>query len=502
MVFAISAGFFVAGWIIAATARLRPLSRGYPADPSSLFHLASSVVFLAMALATRRGVLPAAVLQTIDAAGTVLGCWLFLLMAANMPTALRPDLMAVLVLLATLLYRAALVPSDVARTVRISVLAVAPVPFATYAAYAREPSAVASPGVFTVYAALWSAIDVLLPAATSRVIYGLRQTVKEARRLGQYTLVEKIGEGGMGVVYRARHALLRRPTAIKLLPPERAGQIDLARFEREVQLTSLLTSPHTVSIYDYGHTPDGIFYYAMEYLDGIDLEKLVCRDGPLTPDRVVHILEQVCGALEEAHRAGLIHRDIKPANILLCERGGVPDFAKVVDFGLVKSVKGASDGVTVENTVPGTPHYMSPEALTTPDSIDGRSDLYALGAVAYFLLTGQVVFGGSAMQVFGHQLRSRPVPPSKRLGRRLPAKLEALVLAALAKEPDERPESARAFRDALLACDDVPSWDERRAAAWWRDRGAALRRARPEESEKSAPRTLVVDLAAKGDAVL
>ena len=186
--------------------------------------------------------------------------------------------------------------------------------------------------------------------------------MREARRLGPYTLVEKIGEGGMGAVYRASHALLRRPTAIKILPPQRAGEMDLARFEREVQMTSQLTSPHTVSVYDYGRTPDGLFYYAMEFLDGIDLEELVRRDGPMPPGRVVHVLRQVCEALGEAHRAGLIHRDVKPANILLCERGGRFDVAKVVDFGLVKSVSGSDPGVTLENTVPGTPHYMAPES--------------------------------------------------------------------------------------------------------------------------------------------
>ena len=190
----------------------------------------------------------------------------------------------------------------------------------------------------------------------------------------------------------------------------------------------------------------------------------------------MHVLAQVCRALEEAHGVGLIHRDIKPANILLCERGGTPDLAKVVDFGLVKSVMASgAAGVTLENVAVGTPHYMAPEAISSPDRMDARSDLYAVGAVAYFLLTGKVVFEGpTAIDVFTQHLRSVPVAPSVRLGRPIPAGLENVVLAALAKEPDRRPESARALREALLACADVPAWKEAEAAAWWQRAGTQV----------------------------
>ncbi|MFY9551954.1 MAG: serine/threonine-protein kinase, partial [Thermoanaerobaculia bacterium] len=437
VIFLLSASFFLAGWVIAYLWAPETLHRGLPLATSHLFQLAVMIVFLTMWLATRAGPLSGPGPRVIDGVGVVVASYAVIGNCFSVPTVQRPDLRAVLSLFGLLLYRAAIVPSEPRRTAWIGTLATAPVPVMTYVVYARGDTRAPPPVAYTAYAALFCVFAILLSTKISKVIYGLRQTVREARRLGPYTLVEKIGEGGMGAVYRARHALLRRPTAIKILPPERAGQIDLARFEREVQMTSQLTSPHTVSIYDNGRTPDGLFYYAMEYLDGIDLEELVRRDGPMPPGRVVAVLRQVCEALGEAHRVGLIHRDVKPANILLCERGGKPDVAKVVDFGLVKSVSGSEAGVTLENTVPGTPHYMPPEALRTPDQIDARSDLYALGATAYFLLTGAPVFDGPPTEVFAQHLKDGPVPPSKRSGGAIPPTLEALVLAALAKNPED-----------------------------------------------------------------
>ena len=479
--------FFLAGWLVAVRWAPQTLSSGLPLTPAYLFELGSITVYLLMWLATRGGPLPGSVLRTLDGVGVCLAMWGIIALCANNPIVLRPDLLAVIGLMGALLYRAALIPSEPRRTAWISGIAVAPLPFMTYTIYTRQPQGAAPAVAYAVYSLLFAGLTVVLTTVVSKIIYGLRQTIREARRLGPYTLVEKIGEGGMGAVYRASHALLRRPTAIKVLPPERAGQIDLARFEREVQMTSQLTSSHTVSIYDYGRTPDGLFYYAMEYLDGIDLEDLVRRDGPMPPARVVAVLRQVCEALEEAHRVGLIHRDIKPANILLCERGGKPDVAKVVDFGLVKSVAGAESGVTLENTVPGTPHYMSPESLRSSEAIDARSDLYALGATAYFLLTGSPVFDGPLVDIFAKHLKEPPVPPSTRSGRAIPASLESLVLAALAKAPDDRPESARAFDEALAACRDVPAWTSADAAAWWKERGARIRAARHGTAEEIRP---------------
>jgi serine/threonine-protein kinase len=234
---------------------------------------------------------------------------------------------------------------------------------------------------------------VAVATAGSGVIYGLRREVRRALRLGQYTLEEKLGEGGMGVVYRARHALLRRPTAVKLLKGDRLGEASLRRFEREVQLTASLSHPNTVSVYDFGRTPEGVVYYAMEYLEGLSLEQLVAEAGAQPPGRVVHVLRQVLGALAEAHGVGLVHRDVKPGNVILCERGGLSDVAKVVDFGLVKDLD-AADALSHEGMLVGTPLYLAPEAIRSPNA-DPRSDLYSLGAVAYVLLTGNHVFDGA-----------------------------------------------------------------------------------------------------------
>jgi len=486
--FVITAIFFVAGWAVAVLWTPDLLQNRLPA--SFLLHLGSAAALLAMWLATRGGPLPAGVLLLVEGGGLVIASWAMTGNAFTIPVILRPDLVAIVSLFGLLLYRAAVVPSDARRTAWIGVLACLPVPFLTDVVYTRRHLSGTPPAVaYTVYETLFSALVIVLSAKISSVIYGLRQTISEARRLGPYTLESKIGEGGMGAVYRARHALLRRPTAVKILPPERAGEMDLARFEREVQMTSLLTSPHTVAIYDFGRTPDGLFYYAMEYLDGIDLQELVSRDGPMPPARVVHVLRQVCEALGEAHRVGLIHRDIKPANILLCERGGRSDVAKVVDFGLVKDLAtAAGPGATREDIVLGTPHYLSPEALRSPDRIDARSDIYALGATAYYLLTGTPVFDGPLPQIFADHLGKTPEPPSRRSGRTVPPDLEAVVLGALAKDPNDRPESVEDLGRALAACS-VPSWTDADAGVWWRTRGARLRAIRsgavPTESSTS-----------------
>ena len=334
-------------------------------------------------------------------------------------------------------------------------------------------------------------VAALLATLTSRGIYGLRREVEEARRFGQYVLEELIGQGGMGRVYRARHALLRRDTAIKLLLPERVGEAALLRFEREVRATAQLTHPSTVAIYDYGRTPDGIFYYAMEHLDGADLDDLVAYTGALPAARVVFILEQVCRALQEAHLAGLVHRDVKPANLILCERGGEGDVAKVLDFGLVKGADAPDVPARPGEGLTGTPLYMAPESITNPDSLDARSDLYAVGAVAYFLLTSGPPFRGSTVvEVFAHHVHTAPERPSVRLGRPVPADLEAVVLRCLAKSPTDRFDDAAALGEALRCCVEGAAWAQADARAWWTAHGGDLRArrdARRAERAESKP---------------
>jgi serine/threonine protein kinase len=306
--------------------------------------------------------------------------------------------------------------------------------------------------------------------AMSRLQKAAQNASLVAKELGQYQLEAKLGEGGMGVVYRGRHRMLRRPTAIKLLHPDKTTDATIARFEREVQLTCQLNHPNTIAIYDYGRTPEGVFFYAMEFLEGLNLDTLVVRYGPQSEGRVIYILRQVCGSLAEAHDIGLVHRDIKPANIVLSRRGGESDVAKVLDFGLVKAIDSNKEAsLTSAGAVIGTPLYMAPEAIDTPEKVDGRSDLYAVAAVGYFLLTGTPPFEGqSVIEICMHHARTPPEPPSARLKRPVSADLEAALLKGLAKNPAERFATAREFAAALAACSTAGAWTSRQADDWWR----------------------------------
>lgn len=442
-------------------------------EPGRLFHLLACALLAATWLIGARGKRSWRTLQVVDAIGTFGASLSFALMVVPWPGSGRKELVIALAVTNTLVARAVLLPSTARRTLAIGVASWGPALLVTFDHYPLDLQGTGR----LLDMVLWGAVAVVIATVASRVIYGLRERVREARQLGQYFLEEKLGEGGMGAVYRARHAMLRRPTAIKLLPPEKAGEESLLRFEREVQLTSELTHPNTIAIYDYGRTPDGVFYYAMEYLAGFDLDELVRSTGPQPPARVAHILAQVCGALSEAHAIGLIHRDIKPANIILCERGGAPDVAKVVDFGLVKSVERGSDkAVSQVNTIAGTPLYMSPEAISALHDMDGRSDLYALGAVGYYLLTGTPVFNANTVvEVLGHHLHTRPERPSARLGAPVPPALEELLLRCLEKDRSARPASANAMREALAACEGLGAWSIDDARAWWAKHGDRLK---------------------------
>jgi serine/threonine-protein kinase len=394
--------------------------------------------------------------------------------------------------------RAALIPSSPRRTLIITALFGVPmlatttllVPLADGGVGLRSATSLAYPWLPLTTSMIWG-FAVITCVVITGVIYGLRAEIREARRLGQYVLQEKLGEGGMGEVYRARHGMMRRPSAIKLLRSDRARELDLRRFEREVQLTARLTHPNTITIFDYGRSADGIFYYVMELLEGATLEQIVALHGAQEPGRVVRILTMACGALNEAHAIGLIHRDIKPANIMLCAQGGEHDVVKMLDFGLVKELEVEADvKLTGARSIVGTPQYMAPETISLPDAADVRSDLYALGAVAYYVLTGSHVFGGqSVVEVLSKHLHQAPEPPSAR-GAKLPAALEALVLACLNKDPSLRPQSASELRSKLLACGIEP-WSSERAHAWWRDHGATFRRTAP-ASPATVGSTLVV----------
>jgi eukaryotic-like serine/threonine-protein kinase len=309
----------------------------------------------------------------------------------------------------------------------------------------------------------------------THVVARLGHEIAKAREMGSYQLGELLGRGGMGEVYKATHRMLARPAAIKLIRPNTkdddrsSAQVAEARFRREATAAANLRSPHTVELYDFGVTDDGTLYFAMELLDGLDLESLVRQKGPLPPARVIHILRQVCESLEEAHASGLVHRDIKPANIHLGRLGLLHDFVKVLDFGLVKSVvetdltRSLATGVGL---VPGTPAYMAPEmALGQP--VDGRADLYALGCVAYYLLTGQLVFDAeNGLQVLLKRLNEDPLPPSARTEVPVPTELEQLVIACLARKPEDRPRSAAHLSRGLAAVP-VEPWSDEQAIQWW-----------------------------------
>jgi eukaryotic-like serine/threonine-protein kinase len=321
------------------------------------------------------------------------------------------------------------------------------------------------------HTSIWPVMNYLLAIVAyivGRLIYGTAREVQSAN-VGSYTLMSQIGEGGMGEVWRARHKLLARPAAIKLVKLDASREELFAqRFHREANVIAALKSPHTVYLYDFGTTEDGRLYYVMELLDGISLQTLIDTFGPQPPSRVVAILKQVCRSLQEAHKAQIVHRDLKPSNVMICEVAEVRDFVKVLDFGLAKPFgAGTASNLTVEGVTLGTPEYMAPEVGQGSRAVDARADLYALGCVAYALLTGALVFtDASPVGVALKHMRTPPVPPSRRIDKPVPHDLERVILACLEKDPGARPQSARDVEGLLTRCD-VPPWREEDADAWW-----------------------------------
>jgi eukaryotic-like serine/threonine-protein kinase len=312
----------------------------------------------------------------------------------------------------------------------------------------------------------------------ARVIYSLGREVARARALGSYQLEERLGEGGMGEVWRATHRLLARPAAVKVIRASLVGSAGTGvseearrRFEREAQVIASLRSPHTVDLFDFGVADDGSFYYAMELLDGLDADALVRRFGPLPAERAVYLLRQVCHSLSEAESRGLVHRDIKPSNVFVCRYGEDHDFVKVLDFGIVKTRHDATtpgQALTRETVIHGTPAFMAPEQALGGESLDGRADIYAVGCVAYWLLTGQLVFSADTPSALLLQhIQAAPSPPSARAELPIPGSLDAIVLACLAKSPADRPQSAKELSSALAGVEGASAWTESRCREWW-----------------------------------
>jgi len=490
--FALTGTFYAITTLAAVFALGMPWFRALT-DPAYGFHLLGAVLAGCLWLLCRTPSPSASALGWMDGAG-MLGVLYLLKFDAF---ADRDSHSLLLATMGALISRAVIVPTTVRRTFWISLLGA--LPDAILLGLMNRALPLSDALLPTLDALLWGGVTVTMSTLVSRIIYGLRKQVREAHRLGQYTLLQSLGAGAMGEVYLASHALMRRRTAIKLLRANADGH-SLERFEREVQLTSQLTHPNTIAIYDYGRTAEGTFYYVMEYLEGVDLEGLLIVDGPQPPGRVIHILRQVCGALEEAHGLGLLHRDIKPANLFLCRRRGVPDMLKVLDFGLVKELGVAEASLTRAHTIAGTPLYLSPEAIVSPQKLGPRSDLYSVGAVGYALLTGTHLFqGASPMEICSHHVHTKPEPPSRRADKELPEDLCALILRCLEKDLEARYANARELRLALDACADAGRWTEEDAERWWVANASRMEARRPSNRTPSAltgTQTLVTELPA------
>jgi serine/threonine-protein kinase len=367
-------------------------------------------------------------------------------------------------------------PSSPRKMLVASMVAASMDPLGVWLAHMRGVPVPSVAQTFMLY--LPNYVCALVATLPAHVLQRLGRQLDKAREMGSYQLVERLGQGGMGEVWRAQHRLLARSAAIKLVRPELLGvksesdaRLMLRRFEREAQTTAALNSPHTINLFDFGVTDEGNFYYVMELLAGRDAESLVREFGPVSADRAIYLLRQVCHSLADAHARGLVHRDIKPANIYVCRMGLEYDFVKVLDFGLVKFSGPAGVRqtlVTTDQTPTGTPAYMAPETILGEAEVDRRADVYALGCVAYFLLTGQLVFeADTPMKMIMQHVQAQPVAPSQRTELRIPPELDALVLACLQKDPDQRPQDAGVLFRMACDCQFTASWNQDLARAWW-----------------------------------
>jgi serine/threonine-protein kinase len=485
-------------------------------EPSYGYHALATLCFFAVWLSCRGGRRSLRFVRGAEVLGLLTGVIAITLMGHFIHPLERPDFTLLLALTYALMARAIYVPSSALRSLLLALAVGVELVLSMYGMFtAREVfDAVVRTGIWPDLASakrlgtavalnigVWWGLTTFITTAASQVIYGLRRDVRDAKKLGQYRLESKLGEGGMGIVYRARHALLQRPTAVKLMHPDRTGGASHKHFEREVQQTARLSHPNIVTIFDYGHTPEGLFYYAMEYLDGVTLDRAVAALGPMPEARVIGILKQMASALVEAHGMNLIHRDIKPQNVILVSpraHADPRDTIKLLDFGLVKQIR-QDAAVDMSNTdaIIGTPQYLAPEAIRSPNQVDGRTDLYALGAVGYFLLTGTHVFSAqTVVEICSHHLHTPPEPPSERLGRAITPELERLILSCLAKSPADRPASAAALELSLAACPTPEPWTAELGRSWWQ----RLEQQRPTQGPNSVPAgaALTVDLRRHG----
>jgi serine/threonine-protein kinase len=481
LIFLISAAFFLVNVVIGLRFRIP-----FPVlifDSVPVAHLAGLGLLLVVWLVARGRPLSLPAINFLDVTALIGSCTAWALFIDDRYT--ESVFGAVVSVAMTTLAHAIIIPSRRSRTLRLSILAVLPVLGIMWIWlggrwWARTTVFdIYAPGLTAVNQTLLLIVVVIMATVTSRILYDLRRTVREANELGQYLLEEKLGAGGMGEVWRARHRLLVRAAAVKLIRPEllaggnTAPDVVLRRFEREALATAGLRSPHTVHLYDFGQAEDGTLFYVMELLQGIDLEKLVSRFGPVPPERAIHILHQVCHSLAEAHQNGLTHRDIKPANIFVSGTGTDSDFVKVLDFGLVRlrpAMRSDNPLHTNEDSVGGTPAYVAPEIVTGESAYDHRVDIYAVGCVAYWLLSGQLVFNASsAMGMLADHARTRAPRLSSRTELSIPPDLEQIIMDCLEKDPARRPRSMVELGDRLAACAIGERWTRVRAQRWWND---------------------------------
>jgi eukaryotic-like serine/threonine-protein kinase len=414
------------------------------------------------------------ILLDVGAGWLVLQCFLVSILAQWGPVPISPRISWVCI---PILFYPAIVPNTPGKTLVTSLLAASTEPLALGLSYLRgvaiDPNA-----FYLLWNFLPTYICAFLVVIPVKIIHGLGQQVRRARALGSYRLEEPLGKGGMGEVFRATHQMLARPAAIKLIRPEiigsstpTAARVITERFRREAEAAASLRSPHTISLYDFGVSQDGTFFLVMELLDGLDLETLVERYGPVPPERAVHLLRQACESLAEAHARGLVHRDIKPSNIFTCRMGLDVDYVKVLDFGLVKSIDDEGREATLltaPDATTGTPAYIAPEVIRGDRAPDHRVDIYTLGCVGYWLLTGRLVFQApNAIQLMFQHANTQPTPPSERSELEIPAALDQVILSCLAKLPEDRPQSAGELSRLLATAVPAAEWNEEQAHRWW-----------------------------------